>query len=98
METTNSDRKVVEFERTTNPRWTNPTDEFLAWWEPDRFDRQHGSLGGHQDAMKCYMKDNGEKVWMGIPAKTAWNCECYRQEFYGRNRNKPVEEFAGYGI
>lgn len=72
--------------KTIDPRWTNPPDSFTKWWEPEKWEKGKGSIGGHPHARRNMSSTEGEPIWSGIPTKVAWNCARYRDEFNAARR------------
>lgn len=70
--------------KANDKHWTDPPAEFERWWNPTHFDpvKGHG-VGGHADARRAIKRD-GETIWLGVSAKTAWNCQRYRDEWRGQ--------------
>ncbi len=70
------------------PKWRYPTQAFLRWWEPVRIEPNVGSVGGHPEAFRAiYSERVKDLVWGGVGVVTAYNCECYRQQFRDEHTN-----------
>jgi hypothetical protein len=73
--------------------WEQPPKKFVAWFEPNRIDKESGaSVGGHPDAYRIWARqDQGQwrRKRYGMTAEVAWNTKRLREQFERRPANEP---------
>ena len=74
----------------TNP----PTLKFREWWMPTGHNARSGAqTGGHPDALRKCVNNDGKVAYFGIRVEESWACQHYQDEFHQWLKDGQPERF-----